>query len=590
MQSGPRAVDLFSGAGGLSLGLKEAGFNVLVGADSEPAAVETHTANIGGLGWVGDLTDPSELLEHLDGWGIDRVELVTGGVPCQPFSRAGRSKLRDLVRDGHRGQDPRAELWHSFMTVVEHLQPDAVIVENVPDLPAWNNGAVLAGLLESLGRLSYSVDARVVDCFRLGVPQHRSRLFLVALREGREIIWPEGDGSLVPLREAIGDLPPVPAGQRNGTLPYRPRPASASAFQKRMRRDLRGTERDLIRDHITRAVRPDDWLAFDAMSAGQTYADVPEHLRRYRSDIFTDKYKRLSWEELSRTITAHIAKDGYWYIHPEQHRTLSIREAARVQTFPDDWRFAGPPSRRYAQIGNAVPPLAGEAIARAVLEALNKPAELKSDHPRPREALLTWHRSRAAKDPTWRRAGTTPWVALLGEMIFSRGRQEHGEELLDQLLPTAATPARTAELPLTDLTEAGLSASAAQRISDIAKETVALFEGALPEDDAELQLLPAVGDGVSGAVRCFGHNNPAILLDTATARVAERVFRREERSRWQLRLDLHRLASPTGPDPDFNRALTALASDLCHPSRPKCGGCPLRTDCRYATDHPPERE
>ena len=93
--------------------------------------------------------------------------------------------------------------------------------------------------------------------------------------------------------------------------------------------------------------------------------------QRYRTDIFTDKYKRLAWEELSRTITAHIAKDGYWYIHPEQHRTLSIREAARLQTFPDWFRFAGQPSHRYSQIGNAVPPLLAEAVGRALVRSLS---------------------------------------------------------------------------------------------------------------------------------------------------------------------------------------------------------------------------
>src|SRR5262245_31138015 len=90
----PTAVDLFSGAGGLSLGLQDAGFSVLVGADNDPFAVETHVGNLGGLGYTGDLSDPSDLLDHLAGWGIERVDLVTGGVPCQPFSRAGRSKIR----------------------------------------------------------------------------------------------------------------------------------------------------------------------------------------------------------------------------------------------------------------------------------------------------------------------------------------------------------------------------------------------------------------------------------------------------------------------------------------------------------------
>ena len=119
----------------------------------------------------------------------------------------------------------------------------------------------------------------------------------------------------------------------------------------------------MIRDHITRPVRPDDAEIYELMHPGDTYLDVPKHLRRYRSDIFDDKYLRMSFDGLSRTITAHIAKDGYWYIHPREDRTLSIREAARIQTFPDDFRFAGFQSSRYQQIGNAVPPLLASAIA-----------------------------------------------------------------------------------------------------------------------------------------------------------------------------------------------------------------------------------
>src|SRR4051812_17101457 len=129
----PTAIDLFSGAGGLSLGLRDAGFSVLLGADWDARAVETHEANLGGLGYVGDLSDPTELLDHLEGWGIAEVDLVAGGVPCQPFSRAGRSMLRNLVANGARSaEDPRAELWQGFMSVVAQLKPRAVLVENVP--------------------------------------------------------------------------------------------------------------------------------------------------------------------------------------------------------------------------------------------------------------------------------------------------------------------------------------------------------------------------------------------------------------------------------------------------------------------------
>ena len=158
---------------------------------------------------------------------------------------------------------------------------------------------------------------------------------------------------------------------------------------------LRGSEALLIRDHVTRSVRPDDAEIYKLMEPGDTYLDVPEHLRRYRSDIFSDKYLRLSFDDLSRTITAHIAKDGYWYIHPREDRTLSIREAARIQTFPDRFRFAGHPSSRYQQIGNAVPPLLASVIASSVRNAIaDGAAGTNGSHPKStdnfRDHLAEW--------------------------------------------------------------------------------------------------------------------------------------------------------------------------------------------------------
>src|SRR5205085_7290206 len=126
----------------------------------------------------------------------------------------------------------------------------------------------------------------------------------------------------------------------------------------------------------------DDAEAFRLLKEGQTYRDLPTKLQRYRTDIFDDKYKRLAWDEVSRSITAHIAKDGYWYIHPEQHRTLSIREAARIQTFPDRFRFAGEPTHRYRQIGNAVPPLLAEHLGRSIHGALARPRGRRRTRPR----------------------------------------------------------------------------------------------------------------------------------------------------------------------------------------------------------------
>ena len=585
----PRAIDLFCGAGGLSLGLRDAGFSVLVGADVDRWAVETHTANLGGLGYVGDLSDTRELLEQLDGWGIGHVELVAGGVPCQPFSRAGQAKLRELIRSGERHpQDPRAQLWRSFMEVVERLRPEAVLVENVPDLPTWDDGAVLSGFLQSLGDLGYTVDVRILDLFRFGVPQHRSRLLLTGLRDGRAMRWPQETNEFVTLHDAIGDLPPVPGGQRADCLPYRPRPGAESSFQRRMRRDLPEQMRSWIHDHMTRSVRTDDWEAYTGLEQGQTYADIPTHLQRYRTDIFTDKYKRLSWNELSRTITAHIAKDGYWYIHPEQHRTLSIREAARLQTFPDWFRFAGQPSHRLAQIGNAVPPLAAEAVGGALISSMRAPAPQPHGRADARDRLLEWN----ARQPVhpWRQPGVAPWLVLAAELGIERSSWGDAAARFDALQAIAPGPVELLELgePESALRNAGLSTHAARLLTRAAEAVTELFGGEVPTEDLELRAIPGVGDSVAKTVLCFGHGRSAVPLLNAAARVATRVAGSEHRRRWQLRLDLHQLAGPSGPDGPFNAAILQLGTTVCRAVDPRCGECPLRDGCATSGgDGPP---
>ena len=584
----PRAIDVFCGAGGLSLGLRDAGFSVLVGADADRWAVETHTANLGGLGYVGDLSDPADLLEQLDGWGIQHAELVAGGVPCQPFSRAGQAKLREQIRSGDRHpQDPRALLWRSFMQVVDRLRPDAVLVENVPDLPSWDDGAVLCGFFESLADLGYTVDVRILDCYRFGVPQHRSRLVLTGLRGGRSMRWPAKTTDFVSLRDAIGDLPPVPGGQRAERLPYRARPGGSSPFQRRMRRDLADEMKPWIHDHMTRAVRPDDWEAYTGLRPGQTYADIPAHLQRYRTDIFTDKYKRLSWDELSRTIMAHIAKDGYWYIHPEQHRTLSIREAARLQTFPDGFRFAGQPSHRLTQIGNAVPPLLGEAVGRALLDSMRIGARIRPADDEARQLLLEWN----AKQPAhpWRRPGMNPWLVLAAELGLERSSAKDGSARFMSLRSLAASPSKLLARfePEQSLQEIGLSAHGARVVIRAAETLVQLFDGEVPAEDLELRAIPGVGDSLAKAVLCFGHGRAAVPLYSAAARVATRVAGTEHLGKWQLRLKLHQLAGPSGPDASFNAAVLRLGTTICGAVDPRCADCPLRAHC--ATGHRTQR-
>jgi DNA (cytosine-5)-methyltransferase 1 len=576
----PTAIDLFAGAGGLSLGLHQAGFDVLVGADSDAWAMETHAANLPGLAWTGDLSEASEFLQALDVWGIETVDLVAGGVPCQPFSRAGRPRIAKLVEDGQRvAHDERADLWQSFIAVVERLRPRAVLVENVPDLPRWNDGSVLIGFQESLGDLGYDVEARILDGFRFGVPQHRQRLILLGVAGGRRHVWPEPKEDLVLLEDAIRDLPVIPRAQRAEELPYDPARIS-SGFQRRMRKAMKGAAAEVVHDHISRDVRPDDLEAFDLLQEGQTYVDLPEHLRRYRSDVFTDKYKRLSWRELCRTITAHIAKDGYWYIHPEQHRTLSVREAARVQTFPDDFRFAGMQTHRYRQIGNAVPPELGRVVGEALLETLRGPERAGRGHELFRYRLLAWHADRPIRRP-WRVAAD-PWHVLIGELALRRASSEEVAAMDRRLRRAAASPRRVVadESGVTGLLHSIGIKAAATSVVAVARDLVERFNGRVPDDSVELRSLPGVGDYLSEAVLCFGFDRRSVLVDTNTTRICNRVSGREVRQRYQLRLDLHHLAGTAGPDGKFNRALLDLGESVCRP-QPLCGECPVRDLCAH---------
>jgi DNA (cytosine-5)-methyltransferase 1 len=299
--------------------------------------------------------------------------------------------------------------------------------------------------------------------------------------------------------------------------------------------------------------------------------------------VFTDKYKRLAWNELCRSITAHISKDGYWYIHPDQHRTLSVREAARIQSFPDDFRFAGTQTHRYRQIGNAVPVLLGEAIGRAMKLALNQPrsrdAETGDDAGGFRDLLMDWHASAGITSPSWRMSGD-PWQVLLAELLLVRAPRHVAERAAAALRSIAPSPAALLEHedPEQALNTIGIRERATLAVK-IATDLVEYFDGRVPEDETMLRLLPGVGDYLFRSVLSFGFGRRQVLVDRTTSRVASRVVTHADERRFQLRLDLHRLAGAPGADPAFNRALLDLGREICKPDVPLCGRCPVASLC-----------
>lgn len=576
----PTAIDLFCGAGGLTLGLEMAGFQVLLGADNDAASCETHANTFSGVTASCDLTQPNELLRALRNAGIQHVDLVAGGPPCQPFSRAGRSKIMSLEKDGFRAPDTRPQLWLAFLRFVYALSPDFVLVENVPDMVFWEGGQTIRRICGSLERRGYQVQAQVLDCWRYGVPQHRKRLFILACKGAVE--WPEQTESVPTLRDAIADLPSVGPAQRNYWLAYNG-PATT-----RLQKNLRRGSAFRLSDHITRDVRPDDKDAFRLLKEGRKYPDLPTDLRRYRSDIFDDKYHILSWDKLSRSVTAHIAKDGYWYIHPEGHRMLSVREAARLQTFPDRFRFAGFPTDRLRQIGNAVPVEVARRLGQSMIGSMGVTASVQGTPFRAtefRRRLLAWHRRQGRNYP-WRRL-TDPWLVLCAEMLLRRTRADAVAKIWPKARKHLKSPRRVVQDP--DGVRMALhSLGLRWRVDNIiatAQMLVDNYGGKVPTAREELTSLPGVGDYVADAVRVFALNERAVLVDSNTGRIASRVFGLP--SEWtslrnlNLRASIARLGGVRPPTAGLNLALLDLGGTICLPSRPKCGECPVRQLCQH---------
>ena len=539
LESKPRpwAVDLFCGAGGLSLGLEEAGFSIVAAADEDDLVVESHAHNIEGLTWTGDLGNPSAFIDQLRRWGIESVDLLAGGPPCQPFSLAGVPKIGSLVRQGRRApEDKRADLWRSFFEIIDYLKPKSVLFENVQGFTAAQDGAVLVELVSQLESREYKVHTRVLKASEAGVPQHRSRLFVIGVSKGENFQWPRpASRKLTTLGEAIRDLPDIGADVREEEQPY-VRPMKVSSLARSLRKGLRGTEKDIIRDHVTRGVRPDDAEIYRQLRPGDTYADVPDELRRYRSDIFTDKYYKLSMDHVSRTITAHLAKDGYWYIHPTQNRTLSVREAARVQTFPDRFRFAGTPSTRFRQIGNAVPPLLAKAVATSVKNALvgaREETRSLSQRVGPdsfrrndlRDDLVLWFDANA-RVFSWRAKPLNVWQVLMIEICLHRTRAGQVDQVADQVLKIGRTP-REFLANLDELTDALSTLGLQWRVSNLphaAEYLIQRFNGNVPMSRQELVAIPGVADYIASAVLCFGYDIPSVLMDTNTRRIVRRIM------------------------------------------------------------------
>jgi DNA (cytosine-5)-methyltransferase 1 len=360
------AIDLFCGAGGLSAGLEMAGFRVLAGVDLFAAAGETFEATHPNATFICKPIQDVTIDELMQVTGLKRGELtiLAGGPPCQAYS----------VYNHQRGMhDARATLFREYLRIVEGMQPEWIVMENVMGIYSIAGGAAVRAIKDELGALGYDVKEQVLKAEQFGVPQERRRVVFIGNRIGAPIRHPSpthGEGLLpyTSIKDAIGDLVPLANGEDLGVVPY----ASAPACD--FQRFVRGN-RTRVSNHAAPRLGKVNEARLAHIPPGGSWRDIPFDLlpagmkRAKRSD-HTKRYGRMTWDGLSCTVLTKC--DIHWgaYIHPGQDRAVSVREAARLQAFPDWFEFAGSKTDQYIQVGNAVPPLLGRAIGSTIREVI----------------------------------------------------------------------------------------------------------------------------------------------------------------------------------------------------------------------------
>lgn len=384
-------LDLFAGAGGLSEGLEEAGFHSLFASEIVDRYAETYKRNHPNAEvCIDDIraVDPASVRKGL-GLSIGELDLLAGGPPCQGFS------INAPVRSG---KDPRNHLFREYLRFVDEFKPRAVLIENVPGLVSFEKGATLHAILDSLADLGYGADVHILGAPYYGVPQMRWRTIIMGLRgavipqsawpdpvrhapiranftttfDGRQIVKrpsPETSAPFTTLREAIGDLPALENGERGEAI--KPYACEAQCdYQKLLRTGSPG-----VMNHEAPRLSKVNLERLTYIKPGGNWTDIPVDLlpkgmQKARRSDHTKRYGRPRWDDLASTVLTKC--DPHWgaFFHPDQDRAFTVREAARIQSFPDHYVFIGSQAEQYAEVGNAVPPMLASAVGKSLRSVL----------------------------------------------------------------------------------------------------------------------------------------------------------------------------------------------------------------------------
>lgn len=414
-------LDLFSGAGGLTEGFVKNGFNITSHIEMNHFAAQTLTTRSYYHSLIEsgneeiyyqyydkildlndfkeeysqlDLQDPgvincalshqtedlliSKVYHQLSKQNLKEIDVIIGGPPCQAYSLIGRGRDRNKMEN-----DPRNHLYLHYLRFIKEFNPEIFVFENVPGLTSAKYGVVYSDFLQKIDDLGYYTEPKPkkLNAQDFGVLQNRKRIIIIGWKKEHKLTLPQFDivHHKYRVKDLLSDLPPLEPGMgSDGPQAYRPgRPGN---YLKEF--DIRNGHK-YVRNHVARNhIERDCEIYRIAIKLWNNdkkrlkYNELPESLKNHKNQSsFLDRFKVVDGEGASHSIVAHLSKDGHYFIHPDinQGRSLTPREAARIQSFPDDYLFEGPRTSQFVQIGNAVPPLMAGGIAkkiRMMLESL----------------------------------------------------------------------------------------------------------------------------------------------------------------------------------------------------------------------------
>lgn len=403
-------IDLFSGAGGLSEGFIKAGYNPVAHVEIDKKACDTLETRLvyHKLNSINNLRDYYDyisgnisrkhfiekcsnaeisnsviniaiggknnnvIFEKIDSLAKDKsIDLIVGGPPCQAYSIVGRARDKNRMKN-----DPRNFLYKEYAKFLKRYEPKVFVFENVMGLITAEKGSYFKNMKAYFKRIGYELDYTIQKSEHFGVLQKRRRIILIGWKKGFDFEYPEFERvrEEYTVSQIFSDLKVLNPGDQNNVTKYIS-PSTAYLEKFELRNGVDFVTQHIARPHSIRDLKIyeiaiNKWLN---ESERLKYPDLPKELKTHKNEkAFVDRFKVVDINGLSHTMVAHIAKDGHYYIYPDnkQVRSISVREAARIQSFPDDYYFEGGRTAAFKQIGNAVPPLMAKEIANQIKKQL----------------------------------------------------------------------------------------------------------------------------------------------------------------------------------------------------------------------------